>query len=60
MFSSKANHWGWGFHIDLNGNLRDAFPQRSKTTEQPESAYVKKPAKWHVKKRGKKALAGAR
>ena len=58
MFSNRANHWGWGFHIDKNGNLRDAFPQKAEET--PENAYVKKPAKWHVKKRMKKALAGAR
>lgn len=57
MKISRSNHWGWGFRIDLDGNLRDTFPKPEKENEK---AAPKARPKWHVKKRLRKALAGAR
>lgn len=54
MKKTSGQHWGWGFHIDLDGNLRDVFPPAKKEKDAPKTARLK----WHVKKKVKKAFAG--
>lgn len=57
MKDVHLDHWGWGFHIDLNGNLRDVFPVPKARSEQTAPKAVR--PKWHVKKRLKKPLMAA-
>lgn len=57
MKNIQLDRWGWGFHIDLDGNLRDVFPTPKAPRERTAPKAVH--PKWHVKKRLKKSLAAA-
>lgn len=51
----KGQFWGWGLHVDRNGNLHDVFPP----AHSPEGGSAKR-GKWHVKPRkGKRAFIQA-
>lgn len=56
MKKLNTAHWGWGFYIDLDGNLRDVFPK----PVAEKSASVKARPKRHVKKKLSGSLATAR
>lgn len=58
MKKLNTAHWGWGFYIDLDGNLRDVFPKP--VAEKEKSASVKARPKRHVKKKLSGSLAIAR
>ncbi|MDD3336060.1 MAG: hypothetical protein PHI98_11160 [Eubacteriales bacterium] len=56
----KTHQWGWGFHVDLSGNLRDTFPAPEAHAEEKRETTPKAHTKWHVKRKWHKTLATAR
>lgn len=58
MKKAHTASWGWGFHIDLDGNLRDVFP--TPVSKKEKSASVKARPKRYVKKKLAASLAAAR